>query len=236
MSREYAEYPHARRRRRRRELHRVRGCLLAMALMIALGAYAGAGMAQQKETPAREPVGAVREPAASGEAGQPASDATISGDLEKMVSGVLEAIVTEEMTPLEQARAVFDYVHDNIRYTGNSDKSDWMRGAYTGLTAREGDCYTYYAVSRALLTALEIDNLPVEREGGETHHFWNLVNCGDGWYHFDACPRSSRLPEFFSFMVTDRQVADFTEEAGRNYYVFDKSHLPERATEIITEN
>ena len=71
MSREYAEYPHARRRRRRRELHRVRGCLLAMALMIALGAYAGVGMAQQKETPAREP-------AASGDAGQPASDATIS--------------------------------------------------------------------------------------------------------------------------------------------------------------
>ena len=72
----------------------------------------------------------------------------------------------------------------------HSDKSDWKTGAYTGLTAGRGDCFTYYAVSRALLTALGIDNLAVERVGGETRHFWNLVNCGDGWYHFDACPRS----------------------------------------------
>ena len=33
---------------------------------------------------------------------------------------------------------------------------------------------------RALLDALEIENLPVERVGGKTLHFWNLVNCGDG--------------------------------------------------------
>lgn len=160
----------------------------------------------------------------------------MDGELEELVSGVLAEIVTEGMSPLEQARAVFDFVHDSIRYTGSSEKSDWVQGAYDGLTVREGDCYTFYAVSRAMLTALEIDNLPVEREGGETHHYWNLVNCGNGWYHFDACPRSSRLPAFFSFMFTDRQAADFTAEAGRNYYDFDGALLPERAAEVITEN
>ena len=107
-------------------------------------------------------------------------------------------------------------------------------GAYAGLTTGKGDCFTYYAVSRALLTVLEIDNLPVERVGGEARHYWNLVDCGDGWYHFDACPRSSRLPYFLSFMFTDQQAADYTAEAGRCYYDFDGTLLPERAQEIIT--
>lgn len=34
----------------------------------------------------------------------------------------------------------------------------------------------------------------------------------------------------------DRQAAGFTAQAGRNYYGFDGSSLPERAAEIITEN
>ena len=156
-------------------------------------------------------------------------------EFDQVVSDVLETIIKEDMTPMEQAKAVFSYVHNNIRYTGKADKSDWMNGAYVGLTTLKGDCFTYYAVSRALLTALEIDNLEVQRVGGKTQHFWNLVNCGDGWYHFDACPRSIKMPSFNSFMVTGEQVAAFTAMAGRNYYDFDGSLLPERATEIVTK-
>ena len=139
------------------------------------------------------------------------------------------------MTSMEQARAVFDYVHNNIRYTGHADKESWINGAYVGLTTGKGDCFTYYAVSRALLDALEIENLPVERVGGKTLHFWNLVNCGDGWYHFDSCPRSVKMPSFLSFMVTDEQVEAFTAMAGRSYYDFDDTLLPERATETVTK-
>lgn len=156
-------------------------------------------------------------------------------ELDQLVADVLDAVIQDGMTPMEQARAVFDYVHNNVRYIGSSDKSDWAKGAYIGLTTGRGDCFTYYAVSRALLTALEIDNLEVQRiEGAKSHHYWNLVNCGDGWYHFDACPRSLKMPSFLSFMVTDEQVAAFTAMAGRNYYDFDDTLLPERATEIIT--
>lgn len=228
-----------RRVRRARHIRRVRGCLLAVVLMAALAVYAGGraghgpaealppvregGTAQPSQTPA------VQEPDPT----QP--EETFSNqELERLVSDVLDGIVTADMTRMEQARAVFDYVHDNIYYTGSSDKSDWEAGAYAGLTAGKGDCFTYYAVSRALLTALEIDNLPVERVGGEARHYWNLVDCGDGWYHFDACPRSSRLPDFLSFMFTDQQAADYTAEAGRCYYDFDGALLPERAQKIIT--
>ncbi len=155
-------------------------------------------------------------------------------EYDQTVADTLDSIIEDGMTPMEQAKAVFTYVHNNIRYISHSDKSDWMNGAYAGLTTGKGDCFTYYAVSRALLTALEIDNLEVQRTGGKTQHFWNLVNCGDGWYHFDACPRSIKMPSFYSFMVTDEQIAAFTAMAGRNYYDFDGSLLPERATETVT--
>jgi len=148
---------------------------------------------------------------------------------EQLVADVLDSITTSDMTKLEKAKAIFDYAKGKIRYTGNSDKSDWKEGAYTGLTAREGDCFTYYAVSRALLTAAGIDNLEVTRKGGPTSHYWNLVDCGDGWYHFDATPRSSKMPAFNSFMFTDEEAADYTARAGRSYYSFDGSLLPARA-------
>lgn len=226
---ELARARRLRRMRRRRQLGRLRAFLLAAALLAALAVYTGTRTARQ---PA-ENSGAAS--AFHGEAEPPQADGpggeSLPEELEELTSGILADIITEDMTPAEQARAVFDYVHDNIRYTGHSDKSDWVSGACAGLTAYEGDCFTYYAASRALLTALEIDNLPVERVGGETRHYWNLVNCGDGWYHFDACPRSSRLPDFDSFLFTDRQAAEFTAEAGRNYYDFDGSLLPQRASE-----
>lgn len=235
-------HAHRRRRARRaRMIRRIRGFLLAIALMTALALYAGDraahGAAESSPAPGRDRKVSqleARSPSAPSEASQePEGGAFTNQELEQLASDTLAGIVTEGMTQLEQARAVFDYVHDNIRYTGSSDKSDWESGAYEGLTSGKGDCFTYYAASRAMLTVLGIDNLPVERVGGENLHFWNLVNCGEGWYHFDACPRSSRLPAFDSFMFTDRQAADFTAEAGRCYYDFDGTLLPERAEEIL---
>lgn len=159
-----------------------------------------------------------------------ASTAPYSEDAyNQIVADVLGSITNDSMTKRETARAIFDYARGRIRYTGTSDKSDWKKGAYTGMTAKQGDCFTYYAVSRALLTAAGIDNLTVTREGGPTSHYWNLVNCGDGWYHFDATPRSSKLPPFDSFMFTDEEAADYTARAGRSYFSFDGSLLPARA-------
>ena len=153
-----------------------------------------------------------------------------SDALNAQVQKVLDKIVTGDMTKLEQAKAVWTFTKNNISYTGDSNKTDWETGAYEGLATRRGDCFTYYAVSRALLTALGIDNLEVRRVGGRNSHYWNLVNCGDGWYHFDATPRSSRLPYFVSFMFTDEQAAEYTAKVGegREYYTFDGSLYPER--------
>lgn len=156
---------------------------------------------------------------------------TYDGLAEK-VDALLADLVTDDMTQLEQARAVYDYTRTHISYTGDSDKSDWEQGAYVGLTIKRGDCFTYYAVARALLTALGISNIEVERVGGISDHYWLLVDCGDGWYHFDSTPRSSKMPAFDSFMFTDEDAAEYTKATGeREYYAFDSSLYPERATE-----
>ena len=239
-------------------------CLLAAALLLGLTAC-GRGQAQQPaQQPEAEPPASVEqepapeepdpvpdlplpeepdeeeehdgfpEPDEEGEP-HPTEFSFTQEEFDQLVADVLDGIIQEDMTSMEQARAVFDYVHNNIRYTGHADKESWINGAYVGLTTGKGDCFTYYAVSRALLDALEIENLPVERVGGKTQHFWNLVNCGDGWYHFDSCPRSVKMPSFLSFMVTDEQVEAFTAMAGRSYYDFDDTLLPERATETVTK-
>lgn len=180
---------------------------------------------RQSEDPAQE---AQETPEAADDTPPP----TMEEKLDAQVQKVLDSIITDGMTKLEQAKAVWSFTKNGISYTGSSDKSDWISGAYTGLTARRGDCFTYYAVSRALLTALGIDNLEVRRVGGVSSHYWNLVNCGDGWYHFDATPRSGKMPYFVSFMFTDEEAAAYTAKVGggREYYAFDGSLYPERGT------
>jgi len=151
--------------------------------------------------------------------------------LEEKVASTLEGIIEDGMTDLEKCKAVYDYTWNKIGYTGDSDKSDWEMGAYVGLTAKRGDCFTYYAVARAMLSYLGIPNMTVTRDGGISDHYWLLVDFGYGWYHFDSTPRSSKMPAFDSFMFTDAGAADYTEATGeREYYKFDDTGLPERAT------
>lgn len=136
---------------------------------------------------------------------------------------ILGEITKSSMTNREIAYAVYQWIKQHIGYSGDSDKSDWMAEAYRGMTNRSGDCFTYFAVAQALLTRAGIDNMEVTRVGGRTRHYWNLVNCGDGWYHFDSCPNKDHRE---SFLLTDKEVEEYTRLRGNNYYNFDKSLYP----------
>lgn len=171
-----------------------------------------------------------------------ADEEPITGDreLDELAKGILDQIISPDMTRYQQAKAIYDYVDGSIKYSANPDKSSWVNGAKEGLGLRQGDCFTYYASSRALLTYLGIENEMVCREGGRGPHWWNLVNCGEGWYHFDATPRYEKMPDFDSFMFTDEQAADYTYNVAYYrgypaYYKFDAEGLPERATEFSDE-
>lgn len=144
-------------------------------------------------------------------------------ELNKLTDGILKQITNETMTKRDVAYAIYKWVKRNTTYTGSSDKSDWKAEAYRGIKNGVGDCFTYYAISEALLTRAGIDNMRVTRVGGKTQHFWNLINCGDGWYHFDTCPNRDKRN---TFMMTDAEVAEYTEYRGNNYYTFDRSLYP----------
>jgi transglutaminase/protease-like cytokinesis protein 3 len=145
--------------------------------------------------------------------------------LKPYVDKVLGKILRKGMTQREQARAIYDWMIANVSYTAYTYKDHWMRAAYYGFVNGRGDCYVYYAMSRALLDGAGIENMEICRDNPAKPHYWNLVNCGDGWYHFDTCPHYKSYP-LESFMLTDREVEEYSKNCVEEYYSFDKSLYP----------
>ena len=148
-------------------------------------------------------------------------------ELETLGDQVLAEIVTDDMTKREKAWAIYQYVNTHLNYTGYSDKTDWMKEAQNGIVNGVGDCFTYFSMSQLLLNRVGIETLAIERANTpeETRHYWHLINCGDGWYHFDAC---IHVPAFVSFMLTDAELDAFSELKGKNnyYYRYDRENYP----------
>ncbi len=147
-----------------------------------------------------------------------------------VVKTILGSIITPDMDAVEQCSAVYFYVKGCITCDGASVNSGWREAAYWGFTTGKGDEYTFYACSRALLSALGFQVREVTREGGglTEPHTWALVNCNGGWYHFDPCPHLKTDPLFLCCLSTDQQLMNFDAGAGRDYYAFDADAYPER--------
>lgn len=145
--------------------------------------------------------------------------------LDELAESILNDILKDDMSVAKKIRAVYDYCRYKIRYTGDSDKTDWKGEAYRGLTEFKGDCFTYYSAAFLLLNKIEgVDVMSVERIDGRTHHYWCLVNVGTGWYHYDACPNHIYGT---CFMRTNGQLHN---GEGKAYWKFDKTLFPEVAT------
>ncbi len=147
--------------------------------------------------------------------------------VEELANGILAKIITEDMTLEEKALALYKYINKNVYYLGGRHSDDLITEAYYALLEDPGDCYTYFAASDLMLNMVGIPNIRIERLSyeGETHHYWHMINCGDGWYHFDAC---IHLPEFFSFMLTDAEAEAYSRQKGKDayYYRHDKEKYP----------
>lgn len=159
-----------------------------------------------------------------------------SGEEEEMMAmaqSILDSLVTEDMDQLETAHAIYEWCRGELRYVDSSDKSSWIQGALQAFETRSGDCFNNFAAAKALLTAAGIENMDVEKsDTSYSSHYWSLVNCGDGWYHFDTTPRRGGGDYFF--MVTDAQLEEYSE-AHHNSHIFDHSLYPATNTEIITD-
>lgn len=155
------------------------------------------------------------------------NDVCTKEELDTLCYEILDQILEEGMTDREKAEAIFNRAK-KITYVGTSDKSSWVAGAYVGLTYGRGDCFNYFAASKALLTLAGIPNYDLQRVGGKSDHYWQLVYIDGGWYHFDACPHPNDYP-ISCFLLTESEVREYTEwctPVRKNYYVYDYENCP----------
>lgn len=146
-------------------------------------------------------------------------------ELWALVDPILNRIITADMSQYDKAWAIFNYIKGHVGYISYSEKGDWIRSACEGLQTGRGDCYVYASLSKAMLTRAGLPNVDIERiRKGDSMHFWNLVDIGDGhgWYHFDTTPRKDRPTIFLWDEATITQYSD-THNGSHNY---DRSLYP----------
>jgi hypothetical protein len=171
----------------------------------------------------------------SGNRSEARSTVTVRGiDMDlvnELADGILSRIINNSMSQRQKARAIYNWVDARVSYTTRNPTRNLAQGAYNAFTRGSGDCYTYMAASRVLLTRAGISNQTAKRYGGETDHYWNLVNTGDGWHHFDVCPTPGNLVTINQrFMFTETQAEQYTQtliSRRANYYVYEKTGSPE---------
>ena len=168
--------------------------------------------------------------------------------LNNLLDPILSNIIRDSMSTQQKLRAIYDYVYENIAYVSTSDKSSWVRAAYNGLQSRNGDCFTYFALAKAMMERIGIENMDVERSPDvvaqvNERHYWSLVNIGtqteQQWYHFDACHLND-IGRPWGFLMTDDQLIQYSEKResasgiSGYFYAYNTAAYPASATKIIT--
>lgn len=166
-----------------------------------------------------------------------------------LLDPILDDILRDGMTTTQKLKAIYDYVYINTAYVSTSDKSSWVRAAYNGLMSRSGDCFTYFALSKAMMERIGIQNLDVQRDPAfvamvNERHYWSLVNIGSWeepqWYHFDACHLND-IGRPWGFLMTDGQLIQYSDQResangiSGYFYAYDSTAYPPTSTEIITK-
>ncbi len=164
-----------------------------------------------------------------------ASSVCTAEEFDALCKKIISEIITPNMTDRQKARAIYDRVH-SIKYVSTSvADNDPVSAAYIALTTGRGDCQNYAAASKALLSAAGIPNYDMERSGGKTRHYWNLVFIEGGWYHFDACPTPKSYPMEL-FLLTDEEAEAYTKlcRSISNYLTYDRTACPYEAVKKRT--
>ncbi len=137
---------------------------------------------------------------------------------------VLGQILRTGMSDRQIVHAIYDWCTANIKYSTSTSHlmGYFNKAAYSGFKLKYGNCYTYYAVTSALLTRAGITNRVINRNDWNNPHYWNLVRVDGYWYHVDTCPQPA--PHNMKVcLLTDAELAQFTKPG---YYSFDRNLFP----------
>ena len=163
--------------------------------------------------------------------------------------------ITNKMTKQEQVFAVYRYVNSpdksasaaNIVFVDESNipaidrnnwETDWVEEAARTLQTGEGDCYSYYSVSKAFFEHLGIENKGIRRDDARSEmsgtHFWSMVNIGSKeaprWYFYDGTRLAGKFPDGSKdgcLRTYDELMAYVPNNGQDGFYVFDTSKFPE---------
>ncbi len=159
--------------------------------------------------------------------------------------------ITKNMTKEEQVKRIYGYVNSptlsasmaNIKFfdASNTDRSDWQREAMLTLRSGSGDCYSYFAVSKAFFEYFGIENRDIQRSAGVTTqsgtHFWSMVNIGTSenpqWYYYDATRLKTPHESGNACLFTEAQLVDYNTNKQKGFLTYDHTGYPVAATKII---
>ncbi len=139
-----------------------------------------------------------------------------------LASQTLARITTPEMNNMEKITAIYWYVKKNMSYTESDNKDDWLKAAYYGLALHKGDCYSYCCACKAMFDVLGIPNMIIDTYPLRIIHFWNLVDLGEGWRHFDTTPRIGGG----EFLYMDDATITAYSVAHNNSHIYDRNRFP----------
>ena len=159
----------------------------------------------------------------------------------ELVDPLLERLLNDEMTAEEKCRKIYACVQASLYYVSDSDKSDWVRAAYTSLFVNSyGDCFSFFAATRALLKRAGIEFLEIQRQPGLTEdtHYWLMVNIAEPgedarWYYLDPTELRDDGYRHSGCLLTEAQILAY-DAVRPNFYAFDRTGYPAVCTQVIT--
>lgn len=156
----------------------------------------------------------------------------VPGTAEEIADSVLKSVVKKNWTDEKKARAIYKYIRAHCSYVGAAPHPDWRASAVRGIRYHSGNCYTFYSISKLLLSRAGIPNITVTRYPipRGRRHWWNIAYVRNGWYHFDATPRV-RNATFC--LLTDAQLWSYSY--GYTFQ-FQRKKYPDRAVKKISAN
>lgn len=135
--------------------------------------------------------------------------------VESETSKIVSQIITPEMTNMEKAKAIHDFVLKSADY----DYSLQSRSAYLALTTGKTVCQGY---AMFVYKLCEKAKIPVHIVTGSIpagFHAWNEVQIDGNWYHIDTTFDDVKTDQYKFFCVSD----EFME---KNSYTWNKDAFP----------
>lgn len=155
----------------------------------------------------------------------------INDQYDQLADQVLGSIIKKSWSDVKKAVAIYDYIRGHMGYVEHADHSSWEKAAAEGIRYGRGDCFTYYAEARLLLSRAGIPNIQVKRVRGYGRHYWNMAYVKGGFYHYDCCPR--RGGGRFC-LVTDDQLKWYSSHSGGNSHIWAYDKKPKSPKKKIS--